>query len=90
MKQLKRLTSILLVLGMVLGLMPLSAFAAEPENTTENTITVTEPDNGGVDTYTFEPRNDGTVELTGFSTTAKVAHAEIPSRAGTFCDFDWK
>ena len=81
MKQLKRLTSILLVLGMVLGLMPLSAFAAEPEDTAENTITVTEPDNGGVDTYTFEPLNDGTVELTGFSTTAEVAHAEIPSRA---------
>ena len=31
MKQLKRLTSVLLVLGIVLGLMPLSAFAAEPE-----------------------------------------------------------
>lgn len=81
MKQLQRLTSILLVLGMVLGLMPLSAFAAEPANTAENTITVTEPDNGGVDTYTFEPLNDGTVELTGFSTTAEVAHAEIPSFA---------
>ena len=61
--------------------MPLSAFAAEPANTVENTITVTEPDNGGVDTYTFEPRNDGTVELTGFSTTAEVAYAEIPSTA---------
>lgn len=81
MKQWKRLTSILLVLGMVLGLMPLSAFAAEPANTAENTITVTEPDNGGVDTYIFEPRNDGTVELTGFSTTAEVAYAEIPSTA---------
>ena len=81
MKQLKRLTSVLLVLGIVLGLMPLSAFAAEPANTAENTITVTEPDNGGVDTYTFDPRNDGTVELTGFSTTAEVAYAEIPSTA---------
>jgi uncharacterized repeat protein (TIGR02543 family) len=81
MKQLKRLTSVLLVLGIVLGLMPLSAFAAEPANTAENTITVTEPDNGGVDTYIFEPRNDGTVELTGFSTTAEVAYAEIPSTA---------
>ena len=79
MKQLKRLTSILLVLGMVLGLMPLSAFAAEPENTTENTITVTEPDNGGVDTYTFKLLDEGTVELTGFSTTATEAYAEIPS-----------
>lgn len=37
MKQLKRLTSVLLVLGMVLGLMPLSAFAAEPENAAGNT-----------------------------------------------------
>lgn len=81
MKQLKRLTSVLLVLGMVLGLMPLSAFAAEPENTAGNTITVTEPDNGGVDTYTFEPLNDGTVKLTGFSTTAEVAYAVIPSTA---------
>lgn len=81
MKQLKRLTSVLLVLGMVLGLMPLSAFAAEPESTEATTITVTEPDNGGEDTYTFEPRNDGTAELTGFSTTAKEAYAVIPSTA---------
>lgn len=81
MKQWKRLTSVLLVLGMVLGLMPLSAFAAEPENTAGNTITVTEQDNGGVDTYTFEPRNDGTVKLTGFSTTATAAYAVIPSTA---------
>ena len=81
MKQLKRLTSVLLVLGMVLGLMPLSAFAAEPENTEKTTFTVTEPDNGGVDTYTFEPHNDGTVKLTGFSTTATVAYAVIPSFA---------
>lgn len=81
MKQWKRLISVLLVLGMVLGLMPLSAFAAEPENTAGNIITVTEQDNGGVDTYTFEPRNDGTVELTGFSTTATAAYAVIPSTA---------
>ena len=81
MKQLKRLTSVLLVLGIVLGLMPLSAFAAEPENAAGNIITVTEQDNGGVDTYTFEPRNDGTVELTGFSTTATAAYVEIPSTA---------
>lgn len=81
MKQLKRLTSVLLVLGIVLGLMPLSAFAAEPENAAGNIITVTEQDNGGVDTYTFEPRNDGTVELTGFSTTATAAYAVIPSTA---------
>lgn len=98
MKQLKRLTSVLLVLGIVLGLMPLSAFAAEPENAAGNTITVTEPDNGGKDTYTFEPRNDGTVELTAFDTTAAVAYAEIPSpvqghpvtsiRDGAFSDCD--
>lgn len=81
MKQLKRLTSILLVLGMVLGLMPLSAFAAEPANTAENTFTVTEQDNGGVDTYTFMPLGDGTVELTKFSTTAAAANVEIPSTA---------
>ena len=81
MKQLKRLTSILLVLGMVLGLMPLSAFAAEPANTAENTFTVTEQDNGGVDTYTFMPLGDGTVELTKFSTTATEANVEIPSTA---------
>ena len=80
MKQLKRLTSILLVLGMVLGLMPLSAFAAEPANTAENTFTVTEQDNGGVDTYTFT-LDGGTVELTKFSTTATEAYAEIPSTA---------
>lgn len=79
MKQWKRLTSVLLVLGIVLGLMPLSAFAAEPENTVENTITVTEPDNGGEDTYTFTLLGDGTVELTKFSTTATVADAVIPS-----------
>ncbi len=78
MKQLKRLTSILLVLGMVLGLMPLSAFAAEPANTAENTFTVTEQDNGGVDTYTFT-LDGGTVELRKFSTTATAANVEIPS-----------
>ena len=81
MKQLKRLTSVLLVLGIVLGLMPLSAFAAEPEDTAETTFTVTKPDNGGVDTYTFRPLKDGTVELTAFDTTAEVAYAEIPSTA---------
>ena len=81
MKQLKRLTSVLLVLGLVLGLMPLSAFAAEPEDTAETTFTVTKPDNGGVDTYTFRPLKDGTVELTAFDTTATVAYVEIPSTA---------
>ena len=79
MKQLKRLTRVLLVLGMVLGLMPLSAFAAEPESTEATTITVTERDNGGVDTYTFTLNGDGTAELKEFSTTAKAADAVIPS-----------
>ena len=79
MKQLKRLTSVLLVLGLVLGLMPLSAFAAEPENTEKTTFTVTEPDNGGENTYTYTLLGDGTVELTGFSTTAEAANAVIHS-----------
>ena len=79
MKQLKRLTSVLLVLGLVLGLMPLSAFAAEPENTAETTFTVTKPDNDGEDTYTFTLDDDGTVKLTAFDTTATEADAEIPS-----------
>lgn len=81
MKQLKRLTSVLLVLGIVLGLMPLSAFAAEPEETAEKTFPVTVSDNGGVDTYTFRLLADGTVELKEFSTTAKEADAVIPSTA---------
>lgn len=79
MKQLKRLTSVLLVLGIVLGLMPLSAFAAEPEDTAEKTFPVTVSDNGGEDTYIFKLLADGTVELKKFSTTAKKAHAVIPS-----------
>ena len=79
MKQLKRLTSVLLVLGIVLGLMPLSAFAAEPEDTAETTFTVTKPDNDGEDTYTFTLDDDGTVKLTAFDTTATEADAEIPS-----------
>lgn len=57
MKQLKRLTSVLLVLGIVLGLMPLSAFAAEPENAAGNIITVTEQDNGGVSRVMMAPWN---------------------------------
>ena len=87
MKQWKRLTSVLLVLGMVLGLMPLSAFAAEPENPAENSFTVIEPDNGYVDTYTYT-LDGGTAKLTGFSTTASEAQAdavipsEIPSTTG--------
>ena len=76
MKQLKRLTSILLVLGIVLGLMPLSAFAAEPEDTAEDTpMKVVDGEN----TYTYMLLDDGTVELTGFSTTAEVADVVIPS-----------
>lgn len=73
MKQLKRLTSVLLVLGIVLGLMPLSAFAAEPEDTAEDKVV------DGENTYTYMLLDDGTVELTGFDTTATVAYVEIPS-----------
>ena len=74
MKQLKRLTSVLLVLGIVLGLMPLSAFAAEPAKKP-----LTDEVDGN--TYTYMPLNDSTVKLTGFSTTAAAAYAEIPSTA---------
>lgn len=81
MKQLKRLTSVLLVLGIVLGLMPLSAFAAEPENAVATTFTVTEQVTGGKNTYTYTLLDDNTVELTGFDTTATVAYVEIPSTA---------
>lgn len=77
MKQLKRLTSILLVLGMVLGLMPLSAFAAEPAK--KPFTKFTEEVDGN--TYTYMPLNDSTVKLTGFSTTAAAANVEIPSTA---------
>ena len=89
MKQLKRLTSVLLVLGMVLGLMPLSAFAAEPENAVATTFTVTEPVTGGENTYTYTLLNDGTynytllndgtAELTGFLPGVSVANVVIPS-----------
>ena len=75
MKQLKRLTSVLLVLGMVLGLMPLSAFAAEPAK--KPFTKFTEEVDGN--TYTYMPLNDSTVKLTGFSTTAAAANVEIPS-----------
>ena len=74
MKQLKRLTSVLLVLGIVLGLMPLSAFAAEPAKKP-----FTEEVDGN--TYTYTPLDDSTVELTAFDTTATVANVEIPSTA---------
>ena len=79
MKQLKRLTSVLLVLGLVLGRMPLSAFAAEPEDTAETTFTVTKPDNGGENTYAYKLLDDGTVELTGFLPGVSVADVVIPS-----------
>lgn len=79
MKQLKRLTSILLVLGMVLGLMPLSAFAAEPENAVATTFTVTEQVTGGENTYNYTLLNDGTAELTGFLPGVSVANVVIPS-----------
>lgn len=79
MKRLKRLTSILLVLGIVLGLMPLSAFAAEPENAVATTFTVTEPVTGGENTYAYKLLDDGTVELTGFLPGVSVADVVIPS-----------
>ena len=77
MKQLKRLTSVLLVLGIVLGLMPLSAFAAEPEK--KSFTKFTEEVNGN--TYTYMPLDDSTVELTGFDPKATAANVEIPSTA---------
>ena len=77
MKQWKRLTSVLLVLGMVLGLMPLSAFAAEPAK--KPFTEFTEEVDGN--TYTYMPLNDSTVELTGFDPKATAANVEIPSTA---------
>lgn len=79
MKQLKRLTSVLLVLGMVLGLMPLSAFAAEPEDTAEKTFPVTVSDNGGENIYAYRLLGDDTVELTGFLPGVSVADVVIHS-----------
>ena len=76
MKQLKRLTSVLLVLGMVLGLMPLSAFAAEPAYTAENTFTVDDGEYTYTYTYTLDK---GDAKLTHFDTTAQEANVEIPS-----------
>lgn len=72
MKQLKRLTSVLLVLGIVLGLMPLSAFAAESAKKP-----LTDEVNGN--TYTYMPLDDSTVELTGFEPKATAANAVIHS-----------
>jgi uncharacterized repeat protein (TIGR02543 family) len=77
MKRLKRLTSILLVLGLVLGLMPLSAFAAEPAK--KPFTKFTEEVDGN--TYTYMPLDDDTVELTGFEPKATAAYVEIPSTA---------
>lgn len=77
MKQLKRLTSVLLVLGIVLGLMPLSAFAAEPAK--KPFTKFTEEVDGN--TYTYMPLDDDTVELTGFEPKATAAYVEIPSTA---------
>ena len=79
MKQLKRLTSVLLVLGIVLGLMPLSAFAAEPENAAEKTFPVTVSDNGGENIYAYRLLGDDTVELTGFLPGVSVADVVIHS-----------
>ena len=77
MKQWKRLTSVLLVLGMVLGLMPLSAFAAESAKKPFTEFTEVVDGN----TYTYMPLNDSTVELTGFDPKATAANVEIPSTA---------
>ena len=77
MKQLKRLTSVLLVLGIVLGLMPLSAFAAEPAKKPFTKFTEVVDGN----TYTYMPLDDDTVELTGFEPKATAAYVEIPSTA---------
>lgn len=77
MKQWKRLTSVLLVLGIVLGLIPLSAFAAEPAK--KPFTKFTEEVDGN--TYTYMPLNDSTVELTGFDPKATAAYVEIPSTA---------
>ena len=79
MKQLKRLTSVLLVLGIVLGLMPLSAFAAEPEDTAEKSFPVTVSDNGGENIYAYRLLGDDTVELTGFLPGVSVADVVIHS-----------
>ena len=79
MKQLKRLTSVLLVLGIVLGLMPLSAFAAEPADTAEKTFPVTVSDNGGENIYAYRLLGDDTVELTGFLPGVSVADVVIHS-----------
>lgn len=79
MKQLKRLTSVLLVLGLVLGLMPLSAFAAEPADTAEKTFPVTVSDNGGENIYAYRLLGDDTVELTGFLPGVSVADVVIHS-----------
>ena len=77
MKQWKRLTSVLLVLGMVLGLMPLSAFAAEPAKKPFTEFTEVVDGN----TYTYMPLDDDTVELTGFDPKATAANVVIPSTA---------
>ena len=79
MKQLKRLTSVLLVLGIVLGLMPLSAFAAEPEDTAEKTFPVTVSDNDGENIYAYRLLGDDTAELTGFLPGVSVADVVIHS-----------
>ena len=75
MKRLKRLTSVLLVLGIVLGLMPLSAFAAEPAKKPFTEFTEVVDGN----TYTYMPLDDDTVELTGFLPGVSVADVVIHS-----------
>ena len=82
MKQLKRLTSVLLVLGLVLGLMPLSAFAAEPAKKPFTKFTEVVDGN----TYTYMPLDDDTVELTGFepnTSTSRYLLSKILPRFST-------
>lgn len=69
----------MLVLGLVLGLMPLSAFAAEPADTAEKTFPVTVSDNGGENIYAYRLLGDDTVELTGFLPGVSVADVVIHS-----------
>ena len=69
----------MLVLGIVLGLMPLSAFAAEPEDTAEKTFPVTVSDNGGENIYAYRLLGDDTAELTGFLPGVSVADVVIHS-----------
>ena len=58
---------------------PLSAFAAEPEDTAEKTFPVTVSDNGGENIYAYRLLGDDTAELTGFLPGVSVADVVIHS-----------